>query len=89
MQSHLNKLQEGDAVTAGADMELIPEEEEQGELDDMEGVCGVSASSQLSAVLSENLGASEDSMDFSCLFRVKVICVYNKAHNIALICFQI
>ncbi len=38
---------------------------------------------------SENLGASEDSMDFSCLFRVKVICVYNKAHNIALICFQI
>ncbi|RXN11947.1 zinc finger protein 271-like isoform X1 [Labeo rohita] len=59
MQSHLNKLQEGDDVTGGADM-LIPEEEDEGELDDVEGVCGVSASSQLSAVLSGNLGAFED-----------------------------
>ncbi|XP_016138188.1 zinc finger protein 271 isoform X2 [Sinocyclocheilus grahami] len=58
MQSHLNKLQDGDA----GDAMLIPEEEDQGELDNLEGVCGVSASSQLSAVLSENLGAIEDQM---------------------------
>lgn len=90
MQSHLNKLQEGDAVTAGDDMELIPEEEDQGELDDMEGVCGVSASSQLSAVLSGNLGASEDSMIFSCLFMVRLfVSIISTSHNIALICFQI
>lgn len=87
MQSHLNKLQEGDAVTAGADMELIPEEEEdQGERDDMEGVCGVSASSQLSPVLSENLGDSEDSMSL-------VVWLYKHVCNITicntvLICFQ-
>uniref|UniRef100_A0A9J8D521 C2H2-type domain-containing protein n=1 Tax=Cyprinus carpio carpio TaxID=630221 RepID=A0A9J8D521_CYPCA len=61
MQSHLNKLQEGDAVTAGADV-LTPEEEDQGEPEDVEGACGVSALSQLSAELSGNLGASEDQM---------------------------
>ncbi len=88
MQSHLNKLQEGDAVTAGADMELIPEEGGQGELDDMEGVCGVFCFIAAISSAFWKPGASEDSMDFSCLFRVKVICVYNKAHNIALICFS-
>lgn len=66
MQSHLNKFQECDVLTAGADT-LIPEEEDHGEPDDVEGVCGVSASSQLSALLSGNPGASKDSMFSSCL----------------------
>ncbi len=80
MQSHLNKLQDGDAVTAGADMELIPEEEEdQGELDDMEGVCAASVSSQRSP------GLSEDSMIFSCLSRAWL---YKHVCDIVLICFQ-
>ncbi|ROI79387.1 Zinc finger protein 271 [Anabarilius grahami] len=61
MQSHLNKFQERDVLTTGADT-LIPEEEDQGEPDDVERVCGVSASSQLSALLSGNPGVSEDKM---------------------------
>lgn len=65
MQSHLNKLQERDVLIAYAD-ERLPKEGEQGEVSDVEDVCGVSVSSQLSAMLSGNPGASVDGMFSSC-----------------------